>query len=43
MQMFVRVVESGSFSTAARDLGMDQPAISKQIAALESHLDAELT
>jgi LysR family transcriptional regulator, regulator for bpeEF and oprC len=42
LQMFVRVVESGSFSAAARERGLGQPAVSKQIAALESHLGAQL-
>jgi LysR family transcriptional regulator, regulator for bpeEF and oprC len=42
MRIFVRVVESGSFSTAARTLGMGQPAVSKQIVALEDHLGAQL-
>src|SRR5580658_6455429 len=42
IQMFVRVVESGSFSTAARERGVGQPAVSKQIAALEAHLGAQL-
>jgi LysR family transcriptional regulator for bpeEF and oprC len=38
----VRVVESGSFSTVARERGVGQPAVSKQIAALEAHLGAQL-
>jgi DNA-binding transcriptional LysR family regulator len=42
IQIFVRVVESGSFSATARELGVGQPAISKQIAALEAQLGAEL-
>ena len=42
MRMFVRVVESGSFSGAARELGVGQPAVSKQIASLERHLGAQL-
>src|SRR5271170_1848632 len=42
MQMFVRVVEGGSFSSAARSLRIGQSTISKQIAALESQLGAEL-
>jgi LysR family transcriptional regulator, regulator for bpeEF and oprC len=42
IQMFVRVVEGGSFSTAARERGVGQPAVSKQIAALEAHLGAQL-
>jgi LysR family transcriptional regulator for bpeEF and oprC len=42
MQVFVRVVEKGSFSAAARERGTGQPAVSKQIAALEQELGAEL-
>jgi LysR family transcriptional regulator for bpeEF and oprC len=38
----VRVVESESFSAVARELGTGQPAISKQVAALEEHLGAQL-
>jgi LysR family transcriptional regulator for bpeEF and oprC len=40
--IFVRVVESGSFSAVAREMGLGQPAISKQVAALEAHLGAQL-
>jgi len=32
----------GSFSAVARELGTGQPAISKQVAALEEHLGAQL-
>ena len=42
MQLFVRVVETGSFSAAARDLKIGQPAISKAMAALEDRLGARL-
>jgi DNA-binding transcriptional LysR family regulator len=42
MELFVRVVETGSFSAAARDLKMGQPAISKTIAALEERLGIRL-
>jgi DNA-binding transcriptional LysR family regulator len=42
IKIFVRVVESGSFSAVARELGTGQPAISKQVAALEEHLRAQL-
>src|SRR5260370_6817953 len=42
MKIFVRVVESGSFSAVGRELGTGQPAISKQVAALEEHLGAQL-
>jgi LysR family transcriptional regulator for bpeEF and oprC len=42
MRMFVRVVESGSFSAVAREAGVGQPGVSKQISALEAHLGAQL-
>ena len=42
MQTFVRVVERGSFSAVARESGVSQSAISKQVAALESALGARL-
>jgi DNA-binding transcriptional LysR family regulator len=42
MEMFVRVVETGSFSAAARDFKVGQPAISKTIAGLEDRLSARL-
>ena len=42
MRMFVRVVESGSFSQAARDLNVSQPTVSKQLAALEVRLGTQL-
>ncbi|KTS34256.1 hypothetical protein NS228_05260 [Methylobacterium indicum] len=42
MRMFVRVVESGSFSQAARDLNVGQPTVSKHLAALEAHLGTQL-
>jgi DNA-binding transcriptional LysR family regulator len=42
MRMFVRVVESGSFSAVARGAGVGQPAVSKQITALEAHLGGQL-
>src|SRR6202046_3603317 len=42
MQMFVRGVEKGSFSAVAKERGIGQPAISKQISALESELGADL-
>jgi DNA-binding transcriptional LysR family regulator len=42
MQTFVRVVEKGSFSAVARELGIGQPAVSKQISALEGDLGTEL-
>jgi DNA-binding transcriptional LysR family regulator len=42
MTTFVRVVETGSFSAAARQLGVGQPAVSKTIAQLESRLQVSL-
>ena len=42
MEMFVRVVEAGSFSAAARDLNMGQPAASKTIASLEDRVGVRL-
>jgi LysR family transcriptional regulator for bpeEF and oprC len=42
MRLFVRVVETGSFSRAAREHGIGQPAVSKQIAALEAQIGAQL-
>lgn len=42
IRIFVRVVESGSFSAVARAAGVGQPAISKQLTALETHLGAQL-
>jgi DNA-binding transcriptional LysR family regulator len=42
IRMFVRVVESGSFSAVARQADIGQPAVSKQITALEEHLGAQL-
>jgi DNA-binding transcriptional LysR family regulator len=42
IRVFVRVVERGSFSAVAREFGTGQPVISKQIAALEEYLKAQL-
>lgn len=42
LSIFVRVAETGSFSAVARERGVTQPAISRQIAALEEHLGARL-
>jgi DNA-binding transcriptional LysR family regulator len=42
MQMFVRVVETGSFSKAAREFGTTQPTVTKQVAAIEARLKARL-
>lgn len=42
METFVRVVETGSFSGAARFLRLGQPAISKTVAQLEARLGVKL-
>lgn len=42
MQTFVRVVESGSFSAVARETKSTQSGVSKQVAALERELGAQL-
>jgi DNA-binding transcriptional LysR family regulator len=42
MTTFVRVVENGSFSGAAKQLNVGQPAVSKTIAQLEDRLQVRL-
>ncbi|HVZ45368.1 MAG TPA: LysR family transcriptional regulator [Ramlibacter sp.] len=42
MEMFVRVVETGSFSKAAREFATTQPTVTKQVAAIEARLKARL-
>lgn len=42
METFVRVVETGSFSAAARTLNVGQPAVSKTVAHLEERLGVRL-
>lgn len=42
MEMFVRVVETGSFSKAAREFHTTQPTVTKQIAAAEARLAVRL-
>jgi DNA-binding transcriptional LysR family regulator len=42
MEAFVRVVETGSFSAAARQLHIGQPAVSKTVAQLEERLGVRL-
>src|SRR5437773_4850391 len=42
LRVFVRVARSGSFSRAARDLGLSQPSASRIVAALERELGAML-
>jgi DNA-binding transcriptional LysR family regulator len=42
LALFVRTVESGSFSKAARGFGLSQPSVSRAIAALERRLGVKL-
>ncbi|GAP35187.1 LysR family transcriptional regulator [Piscinibacter sakaiensis] len=42
LRLFVRVVETGSFSRAAGDLALTQPTATKHVAALERRLGARL-
>src|SRR5712672_4798331 len=42
MQTFVRIIEKGSFSAVAKERRIGQPAVSKQISALENELGTEL-
>jgi DNA-binding transcriptional LysR family regulator len=42
MRLFVRIVETGSFSAVARELDTTQPTVSKQLTALERQLGARL-
>ncbi|CAL1691617.1 HTH-type transcriptional regulator DmlR [Brevundimonas subvibrioides] len=42
LRLFVRTVETGSFSRAGRDAGLSQSATSRAIAALEADLGARL-
>ena len=42
LDLFIRVVETGSFSKAADDLGIAQPTATKAIAAIEQRLGARL-
>jgi DNA-binding transcriptional LysR family regulator len=42
METFVRIVEMGSFSAAARHMKVGQPAVSKSIAQLENQLGVRL-
>ena len=42
MEVFVRVAQEGSFSAAARSLGLTPSAVSKQISRLEDRLGARL-
>ena len=42
MEMFVRVVETGSFSRAAQEFATTQPTVTKQVAAMEARLKVRL-
>jgi len=42
MRLYIRVVERGNVSLAARDLGVSQSTISERLARLEEHLNAKL-
>jgi DNA-binding transcriptional LysR family regulator len=42
VQLFARIVETGSFSKAAADLGLTQPTATKHVAAIEAQLGARL-
>ena len=42
VQLFLRVVETGSFSRAAAELGITQPTATKAVAATENRLGARL-
>jgi DNA-binding transcriptional LysR family regulator len=42
MRVFQAVVQSGSFSSAARQLGMSAPSVTRQVQALEEELRARL-
>ena len=42
METFVRVIEAGSFSAAAKQLRVGQPTVSKTVAQLEDRLGVRL-
>ena len=42
MRTFVRTLELGSLSAAAREIGTTQPTVSKLLAQLEQHLAVRL-
>ena len=42
MRLFIRVVETGGFSTVAREMASTQPTVSRTVAALEEHLGVRL-
>lgn len=42
MKLFVRVAETGGFSSVAREASSSQPTVSRTVAALEAHLGVRL-
>ncbi|NEP18129.1 MAG: LysR family transcriptional regulator [Leptolyngbya sp. SIO4C1] len=42
LQTFVRIADAGSISAAARNLGLSQPSVSRQLVELESRFNAQL-
>jgi len=40
IKLFVRVVDLGSFSSAASEVGVGQPSVTKQISRMEKQLGA---
>ncbi|MEO0887430.1 MAG: LysR family transcriptional regulator, partial [Cyanobacteria bacterium J06648_10] len=42
LETFIRIADAGSISAAARDLGLSQPSVSRQLAELESRFKAQL-
>lgn len=42
LKAFIRTVEKGSITSAARDLGVSQPAVTKHLSNLERHVRARL-
>lgn len=42
IQLFMRIVETGSFSQTARELNLTQPTVTKHIASIEKRLNARL-
>lgn len=42
LQTFVRIADAGSISAAARNMGLSQPSVSRQLAELESRFQSQL-
>lgn len=42
LETFVRIADTGSISAAARDIGLSQPSVSRQLAELEARLKTQL-